>query len=449
MQDAKNLIVAMVADNASRKMGGEARKVLVYKDKFLQRGIRLYLVCHSRSRQELENELTYEELQSIRFIEDTQLQKLIFKVSKPFPDRIQGLLFFSLISILFQIKAREAVLELIRQEGVNVVFQPTPNSPLVPSAMYDLGVPVVFGPLTGGMEFPPNFRHMDTAMTHLSLKLGKFFASTFYRWMPGKLKASAILVSNSSTKALLPKQYRGRIYDNILESGVDLSCLNTVKNYDIQAGSSTNAGIKYVFVGRLIDWKGVSYLINAFQEVEKSIDGHLYIVGDGALRPDLEGQVKSLNLQNKVTFMGWMQHDQMLPFLIGCDVFIMPSLRESGGNALLEAMALGLPVIATNWGGPGRIVDDSCGLRVEPSSPEEFEQSLAQEMIRLGRSPELRRKLGMAGRKRCTAQYFDWDTKVNFIIEILEGCVNSHSSGRIGVDIKQDIHSLEAGLRHT
>jgi glycosyltransferase involved in cell wall biosynthesis len=416
--------VAIVANNASRKMGGEAQKVLVYRNKFCQKKLNVSLVCHARNRRELKKELNPEELQKVYFVEESRLQKLIFLVSRYFPSRIQELIFYSMLGILFELDARKIILDLIKDGKVEVVFQPTPNTPLVPSAMFDLGVPVVIGPLTGGMDFPPGFRHMDSPTTRLSLKVSKFFSAFSQNLLPGKKKADIILVSNQKTKSLLPKKVAGKIYSGILESGVDLNRFQPIKEYDLESINSLDSQVNYVFVGRLEDWKGVKFLLNAFDEVRRSLDGHLYIIGDGVLRASLEVQVRSLGIQDKVHFKGWINHTEIMSFLVKCDVFIMPSLRESGGNAILEAMALGLPVVVTNWGGPGRIVDDSCGLRVDPISPKEFEQGLAKAMIKLGLSPQMRYRMGMAGRKRCSSEYFDWDAKTDFIVEIFQDCIS-------------------------
>ena len=97
----------------------------------------------------------------------------------------------------------------------------------------------------------------------------------------------------------------------------------------------------------------------------------------------------------------------------------MPSLRECGGTAILEAMALGKPIITTNWGGPADYVDASCGILVDPSSVPNFIHGLAAAMVRLCRSPEMRKSLGDGGKLRVRKDDLDWNSKANRILSIL------------------------------
>lgn len=103
-----------------------------------------------------------------------------------------------------------------------------------------------------------------------------------------------------------------------------------------------------------------------------------------------------------------------------CDVYMIPAIRDCGGCAMLEAMAISMPVIAANWAGPGDYADDTCGIRVDPTSKEEFVNGLAEAMIRLAESPDLRQKMGKASIDRVRSHYFDWDAKVDRIVEIFE-----------------------------
>jgi glycosyltransferase involved in cell wall biosynthesis len=104
---------------------------------------------------------------------------------------------------------------------------------------------------------------------------------------------------------------------------------------------------------------------------------------------------------------------------------VLPSLRESGGNALLEAMATGLPIITVNWGGPGEYITDECGIRVNPSTPEAFVADMGKAMVRLAQDKELRRQMGEAGTRRVRTCYFDWDAKTGKILDILHDILRS------------------------
>jgi glycosyltransferase involved in cell wall biosynthesis len=109
------------------------------------------------------------------------------------------------------------------------------------------------------------------------------------------------------------------------------------------------------------------------------------------------------------------------------DVFVMPSLRECGGTAILEAMALGKPVIAIKWGGPADYVNANCGVLVDPDSREGFIDGLAKAIVQLARAPELRRKLGEGGKVRVRSDNLDWNSKVDRVLSILTDVVASES----------------------
>ena len=106
------------------------------------------------------------------------------------------------------------------------------------------------------------------------------------------------------------------------------------------------------------------------------------------------------------------------------DTMIFPSLRESGGAVVMEAMAVGLPVIATNWGGPADYLNSTCGILVEPDSREGFVKGLTEAMLMLAHSPELRQSMGSAGYSR-VREHFDWERKVDRIIEIYQQTIDA------------------------
>ena len=96
---------------------------------------------------------------------------------------------------------------------------------------------------------------------------------------------------------------------------------------------------------------------------------------------------------------------------------MLPSIYECGGAVVLEAMAMGLPVIATRYGGPLDYLDGGAGLLVDPSSPKDFVAGLADAMVRLATSSSLREELSVRGRRRIEERY-DWERKIDRIIGI-------------------------------
>lgn len=107
-------------------------------------------------------------------------------------------------------------------------------------------------------------------------------------------------------------------------------------------------GFNIVYVGRLSKEKGVLTLVEAFAEVVKAIpEARLIIVGDGSLRPHVEKQIRELNLEDKVLITGFIPNSKIPQMLEKASVFVLPSYGEGLSNALLQAMATGLPCIVS------------------------------------------------------------------------------------------------------
>jgi glycosyltransferase involved in cell wall biosynthesis len=168
-------------------------------------------------------------------------------------------------------------------------------------------------------------------------------------------------------------------------------------------------------VGRLHPQKGFSDLLTAFVQVRQRIpSAQLFVAGDGELREGLEAQARSLGMAEAVTFTG--VRADVPKILAALDLFVLPSLWEGMPNAVLEAMAAGLPVVATAVGGtPEVVMDGVTGLLVPPQDP----SALAQAIERLLRDPDLRRTMGRAGRRR-VEQHFDVRETVRQVEDLYE-----------------------------
>jgi len=175
--------------------------------------------------------------------------------------------------------------------------------------------------------------------------------------------------------------------------------------------------VRFMYLGRLVDWKAVDVLIKAFAEAAPRVHGTLEIVGDGALRNDLTKLAADLGLASRVQFSGWLAQREASERLRNSDVFILPSIYECGGAVVMEAMAVGVPVIATRWGGPADYVDESCGILVNPTSERDLVHGIAEAMVSLASAPDLRKQMGQAGQVRAM-ENFSWDGKIDRLMEI-------------------------------
>lgn len=155
-----------------------------------------------------------------------------------------------------------------------------------------------------------------------------------------------------------------------------------------------------VSVARLLPIKGLSYLIRAMQHVK---EGSLVIIGDGPERGELELLSRQLGLSDHVSFTGWVgDRSRISDYLRRATVFVLPSLSEGLPRVLIEAMACGLPVVATDVGGvPDAVVDGVNGLLVPPRD----EKALAKAIAYVFDDVDFRRRASVENVKVAT-EYF-------------------------------------------
>jgi glycosyltransferase involved in cell wall biosynthesis len=172
-------------------------------------------------------------------------------------------------------------------------------------------------------------------------------------------------------------------------------------------------------MARFVDWKGIEFLVEAFASVVKrSPMAKLELIGDGELFQATKAQVARLGIGDSVQFHGRVPLERAEALIRACDVYMAPALRECGGCALLECMAIALPIISCNWAGPAEYLGGGCGVLVDPTSRQAFVDGLADAMIELANDPAKRRQLGAAAAARVRSGYYDWDSKTDRVLEI-------------------------------
>ena len=154
---------------------------------------------------------------------------------------------------------------------------------------------------------------------------------------------------------------------------------------EIKRKKQNSDSISLGFIGRLVKLKGIDLLISAFADLISDYpDIHLQIIGDGAERQNLEKQVKNLNIQDKVTFLGYQDkntlQNQILPSL---DIFINPSLQEGLPTTVIEALLAKCIVVATDVWGTREISDNSDFILVQPDDPDALIRGIRQALIQL------------------------------------------------------------------
>ena len=178
---------------------------------------------------------------------------------------------------------------------------------------------------------------------------------------------------------------------------------------------------RIVFIGRLAPQKGVRTLVEAARPL-RAPGAQVLVVGGGPQRLTLEREVRRLGVDDVVHFFGFVSHERVPAILSHADLLVLPSLYEELGTILLEALWVGVPVVASRTGGiPNIIADGVNGLLVSPGDSEE----LAHAIIRVLSSPDLARRLGEAARER--AKGYDWEVLAERVLAAYRGVTAGRS----------------------
>ncbi|PCI70325.1 MAG: glycosyl transferase family 1 [Piscirickettsiaceae bacterium] len=191
----------------------------------------------------------------------------------------------------------------------------------------------------------------------------------------------------------------------VLRNGVDLETFKILPDVRKQRGGDTK---QLISVGNLIELKGHHLVIEALQELPNV---ELNIIGEGPKEADLKQLASHLGVDDRVHFLGYKTHRQLAELYNQADALILASSREGMPNVLLEAMACGTPVIATNVGGAEEVITDKvAGILLNERSIDEIVKAIKTLLLnRLA-----------AKKTRKHAEQFSWDATIMELFELLK-----------------------------
>jgi glycosyltransferase involved in cell wall biosynthesis len=225
--------------------------------------------------------------------------------------------------------------------------------------------------------------------------------------------SAAVTVNSTATLAAVQRLKAGGREPALIPMGTDVDA--TADPALVAAWRERHRrgeGPLVAFVGRLIDWKGVDDLLTAVALAAQTLpDLTLVVAGSGPLRAHLETRTRALLLDDRVHFAGWLPRAEVTALQAAADLVAVPSRtaadgsREAQGLSVVEAMALGKPVIASRVGGiPDAITDGQNGVLVAEQDP----PALAKAIVGLHGADELRARLGAAAMEQARERY-SWE----------------------------------------
>jgi len=314
---------------------------------------------------------------------------------------------FSLYYLLWQVKAFFIARKIHKKNQYDLFHHITFNNDWMPSFIGAyLPLPFIWGPMGGGQKVPRSFKktiHWKNRINQNLRLVGQWFwRNTWFRRRCVK-KALAILVCNTDTKVKIKTDAKKLFFYPV--NGISSEELSP----PLRSHGEKSPQFRVVYAGRLDAIKGINLGIEAFhvfsQEFPKSF---FKIIGVGPERERLVSLTKSLDIQDKVEFIPWLERKKLLEQMRLSDVLLFPSFRDGGGQVIIEAMTCGKPVIGINVGGPGFHIQNEWGIKIEPKNPEYTIQEMAEALKTLYLNRELREKMGEAGFRRAE-EFYLWD----------------------------------------
>ena len=306
--------------------------------------------------------------------------------------------------------------KLHRQKPFSLIHHLTWVSFRQPSFMGLIDAPMFFGPVAGGDEIPKGYAKTFTlkqrwlecirSLINSLVKIDPLMWLTY-------ATAKKVFFTSPAHLARVPKFVKNKAQIE-LAIGCDLPATDSSqKNNKVTPNKQTlRRGNRLLFVGRFLGLKGMDIGLDAFALIRQSRpDITLTLVGDGIERDRWVTKAKLLNVFDAIDWRGWMPKEEVQKLYEEFDLFYFPSLRDSGGFVVLEALQNGMPVVCFKLGGPGILVDESCGCAVEAAnSVAQATQDLAAATLKILSDSKKNKHFFDNCRKR--ANQFTWDALI-------------------------------------
>ena len=320
--------------------------------------------------------------------------------------------------VLWQYTASRCAARLHAQEKFDRVHHITWGSFRAPSFMGNVGAPFTFGPVGGGEDTPKGLRKglgwrgwLWDSVRRLSnslLPVNLLIRSTYAH-------ASEILTCTAETLDRMPLAYRHKVrVQQSIGSAPENFLLSTSRKRS-SSPRSVNHKLQILYVGRLVAWKGLHLALQALAKLGETKSVHFTIVGTGYEEKRLRRLASHLKLDDCVEWISWMPRKELLHKYSEFDLFLFPSLHDSGGMAVLEALTVGLPVVCLDLGGPGMFVDHTCGVVIPTRRLDEngVVALMASTLSDLLNNPEKRSELSAGALRRSGA--LTWEANVQTV----------------------------------
>lgn len=299
--------------------------------------------------------------------------------------------------MIWQRIALKVAREIVEKEHFDYVQHVTYVSCVMPTYMYKLGIPLIYGPVSGGEEIPKVIHYPFSTKEKIiefarttTQKIAKLSGNFHFCCKTAKY----IVAVTNETKNMVPREYQSKV---IVSQAIGLSDDVIIKTQKVQ-----NEGKKkFLIVGRMLSWKGFKIGIEAFVDaLNQGVDAQLTVLGTG--NDNLRDELKTIcgpYADKQIIFVDSVKYTEMQSFYDQHDVLINCSLRDSGCLAVMEAMGRGLPIICIDTGGPRVNTELGGAVKIPVRSYDLVKQDITAAIKKLTEENELRNSLSEKSRE--------------------------------------------------
>ncbi|HEV2209661.1 MAG TPA: glycosyltransferase [Verrucomicrobiae bacterium] len=308
--------------------------------------------------------------------------------------------------LMWQRSAHELVETLHAAHHYDLMHHVTFAAVRYPAVIWGHNVPCIWGPV-GGIESVPAhllpWSHGFSLAHELVRNAHNVLQATPFRILPQRGRASTLVLAST-----------GEMQKVFARMGIEAELMPTIglqtSTLPFRPHPPRTGPLRLLFVGNIITLKGVDLALDAF--AKSQIQGTFTLVGAGNFLESAKALARRRGLEERILFRGRLPRERVLQLYSDYDLFIFPSLHDTGGYAVIEAMLNQLPVVCLDCGGPAVAVRDGCGIRVPVRSRNEIIQDLAAAMQRYDKDRQLLQEHGQAARQ-AVLDHYDWERKAD------------------------------------
>jgi glycosyltransferase involved in cell wall biosynthesis len=295
-----------------------------------------------------------------------------------------------------------------------LVHRLNPMSPVLASPlswlMRNLKTPFSLGPINGGLPWPQGYTSAHREKEWIR------FIRWLYIYLPFSrstfTKSKAVIAGSSYNYLTAGRRVVPKSLFFVQENGIPEKDVVAGRRYDDMPP------VRVCFLGRLVPFKNCNVVIQSAAGLIRERKIQLDIIGDGWDRSNLEALTRALGLEKDVTFHGSVPHPKAMEILARSHIMAFPSIKELGGNVVVEAMARGVVPIIVRYGGPSDVVEEGCGILLDLKNESDTVRDLKRVLEELVDNPDRIRRLGAAASAKagstCT-----WEKKTEVLAAVM------------------------------